>query len=110
MEDDIVTELNELFAASSPGGLTDDVLAELQSMLRVHSIPAQDLFFKWEHYCMKMGAEETKLNLETVRAFKRDVQESLERESRGRNARHAEKRNAMTATPRAAMNTDVFGM
>ncbi|EAW13154.1 DNA-directed DNA polymerase alpha subunit POL12 [Aspergillus clavatus NRRL 1] len=108
--DDVTAELNELFAGASPDGLPKDVLAELQSILRVHSIPPQELFYKWESYCLKMGSEETKLNLETVRLFKRDVQETLERESRGRAGRQTEKRSAVIATPRAANTSDVFGM
>ncbi|KAH1407618.1 hypothetical protein KXW42_007046 [Aspergillus fumigatus] len=108
--DDVTVELNELFAATSPDGLPKDVLAELQSILRVHSIPPQELFYKWESYCLKMGAEDTKLNLETVRLFKRDVQEALERESRGRAGRQTEKRSAVTATPRATNTSDVFGI
>lgn len=110
MEGDIIAELNELFSTSSPEGLTEDVLNELQSILRVHLISPQELFYKWESYCLKMGAEETKLDLETVRAFKRDVQEALERESRSRTARQTEKRSATTATPRVAANADMFGM
>jgi len=96
---------------SSPQGLPKDVAAELQSILRLHAISPQELFFKWESYCLKMGSEETQLDLKTVRAFKRDVQESLERESRGKNTqlRSAEKKSGVIATPRAA-NNDVFGM
>jgi DNA polymerase alpha subunit B len=48
-------ELNEFFAGSFPDGIPKDVLAELQSMLRVHSITAEELFYKWESYSMKMG-------------------------------------------------------
>ncbi|PLB44337.1 DNA polymerase alpha/primase associated subunit [Aspergillus steynii IBT 23096] len=110
MADDVVAELNELFAGAAPGGIPKDVLAELQSILRVHSIAPQELFYKWESYCLKMGAEETKLNLDTVRMFKRDVQDILERESRGKAGRHAETRKATTATPRANATSDVFGM
>lgn len=109
--DDTVDDLNEVFAPVVPDGLPQDVLAELQSILRVHSISPQELFYKWESYSLKMGAEETKLNLDTVRAFKRDVQDNLERESRGKgHLRTAEKRSGVTATQRAAANTDVFGM
>lgn len=107
---DTTAELNELFATSAPDGLPNDVLAELQSILRVQLISPQELFYKWESYCLKMGAEETKMNLETVRLFKRDVQDSLERESRGRAGRQTEKRSTVTATPRAGMASDVFGM
>lgn len=108
--DDTVAELNELFAGSAPDGIPNNALAELQSILRVHSISPQELFYKWESYCLKMGAEETMLNMDTARALKHDVQESLERESRGRAGRQTEKRSAATATPRATGVTDVFGM
>lgn len=109
MDRDTAGELNELFAGSPPDGLKRDVLMELQSMLRVHSISTQELFYKWESYCLKMGSEETQLNLETVLAFKRDVQEALERESRGKTARHADKRTVAMSTPRAP-KSDMFGM
>ncbi|KAL1966877.1 hypothetical protein VTN77DRAFT_3842 [Rasamsonia byssochlamydoides] len=109
--EDVVHELNELFASSAPDGLPQDVLTELQSILRLHAISPQELFYKWESYSLKMGSEETKLDLDTVRAFKRDVQDSLERESRGKNShlRNAEKKGGVTATQRTG-NTDVFGM
>ncbi|CRG84417.1 DNA polymerase alpha subunit B [Talaromyces islandicus] len=109
--DDITEELNELFASSAPDGLPQDVLTELQSMLRLHGITPQELFYKWESYSMKMGADDTKLDLNTVRAFKRDVQDSVERGSRDKNhqVRGMEKRSGVSATPRAG-NTDVFGM
>lgn len=109
--EDMVAELNELFASSSPDGLPRDVLAELQSILRVQSISPQELFYKWESYCLKMGSDELRLNLDTVRALKRDIQEALERESRSKAGRQqSEKRIAATATPRAAAHSDVFGM
>ncbi|OQE27460.1 hypothetical protein PENSTE_c004G01098 [Penicillium steckii] len=106
---DTVAELNELFAASYPDGLPKDVLAELQSILRVHSISAEELFYKWESYSMKMG-DETKLNIDTVRGFKQDVQEALERESRAKSGRQADRRPQAAGTPRAAAGTDMFGM
>ncbi|CAI7654170.1 unnamed protein product [Penicillium pancosmium] len=106
---DAAAELNELFAASYPEGLPNDVLAELQSILRVHSISAEELFYKWESYSMKMG-EDTKLNLDTVRGFKKDVQEALERESRAKSGRQADRRTAAVGTPRAAAGNDMFGM
>lgn len=112
-------ELTELFAPSAPDGLPADVLGELQSIMRVHGITAQELFYRWESYCLRMGSEETKLDLETVRLFKRDVQDNLERQARGR--QQVEKRSGgVAATPRArerdmgmgagAGTGDVFGM
>ena len=100
-------EFNNLFAGSNPSGLAKDVMGELQSISRLHSIPAQELFYKWESYCLKMGAEETVLNVDTARALKRDIQESLERESRGK----SNLRGINTSAPRAfGNNRDVFGM
>ncbi|KAL6233376.1 hypothetical protein BDW75DRAFT_215394 [Aspergillus navahoensis] len=114
--DAIKDDLAELFAPSAPSGLPAEVLAELQSIMRVHSITAQELFYRWESYCLRMGSEETKLDLETVRLFKRDVQENLERQARGR--QQVEKRGGIAATPKArdvpvgggAGAADVFGM
>ncbi|KAK9856596.1 DNA polymerase alpha/primase associated subunit [Penicillium brevicompactum] len=103
-------ELNEFFTSSFPDGLPKDILGELLSMMRVHSITAEELFYKWESYSMKMG-EGVKLTISTVRGFKQDVQEALERESRDKASRHVEKRGATTATPRApAAGGDMFGM
>ena len=58
---------------------------------------------------MKMGSEQTKLDLDTARAFKKDLQEMLERESRGKaHVRSVDKRGA---TPRSTgKGDDVFGM
>jgi DNA polymerase alpha subunit B len=108
---DAEAELNEFFAGSFPDGIPKDILAELLSMLRVHSIPAEELFYKWESYSIKMG-EGVTLSLQTVRGFKQDVQEALERETRDKLGRHTEKRNPNTATPRgaAAASGDMFGM
>lgn len=59
-----------------------EVLGELGSMLVYYGIDAQELFYKWEAYCIKMGPEELKLELETVLNFKRDVKEQVEWEKR----------------------------
>jgi len=107
--DDNTNELNELFA-SPTAELRPEVLGELQSILRLHSISPQELYFKWESYSIKMGAEETRLDLKTARDFKKDLQELLERESRGKAYARTEKRT-VGATPRAGVsNGDVFGM
>ena len=104
-------ELNNLFTIPPVTELPSDVLGELQSILRLHSISPQELSYKWESYTMKMGSEQTKLDLATARAFKKDLQEMLERESRGKaHVRSVEKRGAY-ATPRSATKgDDVFGM
>ena len=107
----IKAELNDLFALPPVTELPPDIMGELQSILRLHSISPQELSYKWESYTMKMGSEQTKLDLPTARAFKKDLQEVLERESRGKaHVRSVDKRGAY-ATPRsAAKGDDVFGM
>lgn len=101
--------VNALFAPTGDG-LSPDILAVLDSTQRLHSISAQELFYKWESYCLKMGSEDTKLDLDTVRMFQKDVQDQLERGNQktahvGASARKAN----IGATPRAA-NGDMFGM
>ena len=107
----IKAELNDLFALPPVTELPPDIMGELQSILRLHSISPQELSYKWESYTMKMGSEQTKLDLLTARAFKKDLQEMLERESRGKaHVRSVDKRSAY-ATPRSAVKgDDVFGM
>ena len=59
-----------------------------------------------------MGSEDTKLNLDTVRMFKKDVQDGLERDTHGRHVgRGSERKSNVAATPRGATTGgDVFGM
>lgn len=66
------------------GDLPPDIVPEFLSMLRSYGLSEQDLFYKWEYYCIKMGPDDTKLNLETVRAFKKDTQEQLEKNIRAK--------------------------
>lgn len=108
---EIDTELNERFASHN-ATLPPDVLGELQSIMRIHSGTPQELFYKWESYSMKMGAEETKLSLQTARDFKKDLQDVLERESRTKShVRSAQKTHGATPrTVKSAAGGDVFGM
>ena len=60
---------------------------------------------------MKMGTEQTQLDLNTARAFKKDLQEMLERDSRGKTHQRSADKRATHATPRSATKgDDVFGM
>ena len=107
----IEDELNELFANGSDTELPPDVSGELRSICRLHSISPQELRYKWESYSMKMGSEQTQLDLITARAFKKDLQEMLERESRGKAHHRSVDKRALHATPRhAGKSDDVFGM
>lgn len=103
------TDLKERFAPVG-GEIEPDVLTELQSILRLHSIDPQELWYKWESYSMKMGADDMKLDIETARALKQDIQDGLERDSRSKaHLLSSNKRGG--ATPRnVASNGDVFGM
>jgi hypothetical protein len=103
------TELMERF---SPSGteLEADVLAELHSIMRLHSIDVQELWYKWESYSMKMGSDDMKLDIETARALKKDIQDSLEQKSRSK-AHVLQSNKRAGATPRTVTkNDDVFGM
>jgi DNA polymerase alpha subunit B len=105
---DTTVELTERFAPPD-GELKPEILTELQSILRLHNISPEELSYKWESYCMKMGAEETNMDLKTTRDFKKDLLETTERESRAKHAKNTDKRT-VNATPRAGMGSDVFGM
>ena len=106
----VKAELNELFAIHPVTELTPDVSGELQSILRLHSLTPQELSYKWESYSIKMGLDQANLDVNTARAFKKDLQEMLERDSRGKaHVRSVDKRGAY-ATPRAGKGDDVFGM
>ncbi|SPQ21510.1 e0ae8b82-f33f-43a0-9e25-185062a33411 [Thermothielavioides terrestris] len=107
MADESIAELNERFGSGSQA-LEPDVVAELKSIMRMHQLSAQDLFFKWESYGMKMGLDDFKATLDNIRAFKQNLQDELERSSRSQAHVKAEKR--VGATPRAGKGSDVFGM
>ncbi|KAF2260144.1 DNA polymeras-like protein alpha/primase associated subunit [Lojkania enalia] len=112
--DDTTSELTERFERycnTNDRELPPEILGELQSMLRLYSVSPEELDFKWQAYYMKMGGEDTQLDLKTARNFKKDIQDALERESRAK----AQPRNdtkRVAHTPRAAGRgaEDVFGM
>jgi DNA polymerase alpha subunit B len=106
----LAEELKGLFSVSSDDQGTA-ILGELQSILRIHDIEPEDLSFKWESYCLKMGAHDTQLDLKTVRDFKKDLQENLERESRAKTLAKTNERKSVMATPRAGFGgVDVLSM
>jgi len=108
MAETSVLELNERFG---PGGqeLEPDVVTVLQSIMRMHQLSVEDLYFKWESYCIRMEADERQPSMDRLRAFKQDLQDALEKSSRSQVHIKTEKRVA--ATPRAVVkNGDVFGM
>lgn len=99
--------LNSFFAPTG-NGLEPDVLGVLESILRLYSLTPQELFWKWESYCLKMGPEDTSLDLSTARMFQKDVQDGLERSHQGT---HSDRKPMISATPRSTVrNGDVYGM
>ncbi|KAK3051471.1 DNA-directed DNA polymerase alpha subunit pol12 [Extremus antarcticus] len=100
----------ELFAPPR-ATLPPDVTDELLTIIRLYSLSAQELFFKWESYVIKMGVDNTKMEYRTVKDFKKDLQDVLERESRSKGHHLASTKKA-APTPRntAGGGGDVFGM
>jgi DNA polymerase alpha subunit B len=107
---DDLTERFERYCSTSNHEVPTEILGELQAMLRLYDISAEELDFKWQAYTMKMGAEETKLDLKTARDFRKNIQDTLERESRGKAQQRSEQKR-IAPTPRAGRGgDDVFGM
>ena len=107
---EIETELNDHFGGSN-GAVQPDVMAELQSILRLHDLSPQELFYKWESYSIKMGKEDAAIDLKIARDFKKDLHEALERDMRARTNVRASEKKVVGATPRAARGGgDMFGM
>ncbi|KAI0525704.1 DNA polymerase alpha/epsilon subunit B [Xylaria bambusicola] len=110
MADIETQELNERFATGDKP-LEHNVLVELKSIMQLHSLSPQDLFFKWESYCIKMDMDEMKLSVETLGALKQDLLDALERNNRSHQVQlKTEKRTAATPRTAAKNGGDVFGM
>ncbi|CAN8095135.1 unnamed protein product [Discula destructiva] len=107
MGDSTVSELNERFA-SGDKTLGQDVLVEMQSIMRLHDLAPEDLYFKWESYCIKLDMEASQPSFEKMRDFKQGLQNDLEKSTRTQVHSRQEKR--VGATPRASKGGDVFGM
>ncbi|KDN64977.1 putative DNA polymerase alpha/epsilon subunit B [Colletotrichum sublineola] len=100
-------ELREFFTTGDKS-LEDDVLSELQSIMRLHELSAEDLFYKWESFCIKMDMDAMNPDIVHVRNFKKDIQDALEKSNRQQTHIKTEKRSH--GTPRAGRGGDVFGM
>jgi len=107
---DTQAAINERFAPPD-ATLPEDVMGELQHIVRLLGLTVEELFYKWESYAIKMGVETTQLSIRTARDFKKDLQDTLERESRakGHVVHHSVGKKA-AATPRAGGGGDVFNM
>lgn len=104
-------QLQELFAPPA-GEVPAEVLAELLAIQRLHGLDPQELFYRWESFCINGGTPaDSVLNLDTARALRRTMQEALERDSRARAARkgvEGSRRPGPSVTPR--QSSDVFEM
>ncbi|KAF4984329.1 hypothetical protein FZEAL_440 [Fusarium zealandicum] len=103
MSDD---DLQTRFSPHKP--LDPDVLSELESIMRLHSLSPEDLFFKWESYCIKLDVDAQIVTLDMLRNLKQSIQDELEKSHRHVQVKTERKVNA---TPRGvAKGGDVFGM
>lgn len=108
MAESSVAELNELFGAGDKG-LAQDVVVEMQSIMRLHRLTPEDLFLKWEAYCIRLNIDDIHPTFEKMREFKQNLQDALEKVTRTQVHSKPDKRAG--ATPRATVKgTDVFGM
>ncbi|KFA65691.1 hypothetical protein S40285_04806 [Stachybotrys chlorohalonatus IBT 40285] len=99
-------DLSTRFSPNKP--LEPDVAGELESIMRLHDLTAENLFYKWEAYCIKMNVDSQAISLDAVRNMKQDIQDALEKRHHQAQARPERK---VAATPRsAAKGGDVFGM
>ncbi|KAG6008063.1 hypothetical protein E4U21_005076 [Claviceps maximensis] len=89
--------------------LEQDVVYEIQSILRLHDLSVDDLFFKWDAYCIKMDLDaQLALSLPNIRNLKQSIQDELEKSHRATQVRSERKVNA---APRGGLSGgDVFGM
>ncbi|KAI1823158.1 DNA polymerase alpha/epsilon subunit B [Xylaria intraflava] len=110
MDEAEIQELNERFATGNKP-LDHNVVVGLQSIMQLHSLSVQDLYFKWESYCIKMDLDELELSVEALGALRQDLLEALERNNRSHHAQiKAEKRTGATPRNAAKNGGDVFGM
>lgn len=85
------------------------MLSELESILRLHDLTAEELFYKWESYCIKLDIDAQAISLPVVRNLKQDIQDALEKSHRQAQVKTERK---VQAAPRqsAKVGSDVFGM
>lgn len=100
-------EFQSHFSPNKP--LEPDILSELESMQRLHDLSVEDLFYKWESYCIKLDLDAQAISLPTVRNLKQALLDDLEKTQRQAQVK-PERRPAATPRPGAARGGDVFGM
>ena len=101
-----MAELRKLFGENT----TDHIINELSHICTVFSYEPLDVFYSWEAYVQKMGGD-IALDDKTVRDFKKDLQDGLERDSRQKShVVHASTRKAAPTPRNGGGGGDVFGM
>lgn len=108
MADDAFDELTERFGGGKP--LHPDVVATLRSIMRLYELSVEDMWFKWDAYCIKLDTDGTNASLEALHAFKQDLQDQLERSNRTQVQVKTEKRVGATPRTVAKSNTDYMNM
>lgn len=103
---DVSAALHNYFSPNAP--LEPDVLAELQSLLRLHGVSAEDLFYKWESYCMRLETEANVVTLAALKGFKQSTLDDLEKDNQAKAA--ADRRIGATPRSIAKGGGDVFSM
>ncbi|KAG6024238.1 hypothetical protein E4U40_003416 [Claviceps sp. LM458 group G5] len=100
------SDIQTRFSPHKP--LEQDVLYEIQSILRLHDLSVDDLFFKWDAYCIRMDLDaQSALSLQNIRNLKHSIQDELEKSHRATQVRGERRVNAV---PRGVSGGDVFGM
>lgn len=100
------TDIQTRFSPHKP--LEQDVLYEIQSIVRLHDLSVDDLFFKWDAYCIRMDLDaQSALSLQNIRNLKHSIQDELEKSHRATQVRGERRVNA---APRGVSGGDVFGM
>lgn len=108
MADDTIDELTERFGGGKP--LHSDVVATLRHIMRLYDLSVEDMWFKWDAYCIKLDTDGTNASLEALEAFKQDLQDQLARSNRAQVQVKTEKRVGATPRTAAKNNTDYLGM
>ncbi|KAI2643495.1 DNA polymerase alpha/epsilon subunit B [Xylaria nigripes] len=110
MEEAEVQEINERFS-NGQKPLEHNVVVELQSIMRLHSLSVQDLYFKWDSYCIKMDMDELEVSVEALAALRQDLLDALERSNRSHQAKiKSEKRTGVAPRNAVKNGGDVFDM
>ncbi|KAK5654786.1 hypothetical protein OQA88_6822 [Cercophora sp. LCS_1] len=108
MADESIEELTERFGGGKP--LRSDVVNVLRSIMRLYELSVEDMWFKWDAYCIKLDTDGTSVSIDTLHSFKQDLQDQLERSNRTQAQVKTEKRVGATPRTVAKNNSDVFGM